>query len=114
MKKKFGTAIIWIIGIILFLSSFAKLIGPQQAIDTFTTWQLLDYLVIIGIIELLVGILLLVPYTRKFGAFLVFAYFGGAIVTHLIAQEIIPALFPAGLLVIFSFGLFLRYPKVFF
>ena len=110
--KTIGTVIIWIIGILLLLSSVAKFIQPTSVVDAFTTWGLEDYIYLIGVIELLVAIFLLVPFTRKFGSFLVFAYFGGAIVTHLIAREITNAVFLVVFLIVFTIVLFFVYPRM--
>ncbi|MEK6871845.1 MAG: DoxX family protein [Nanoarchaeota archaeon] len=112
-KERIGKIIIVIIGLLLIVSSLGKFFAPVQTIDAFTKWRLLDYLIFIGITELLIGVFLLISRTSKLGFYLACAYFGGAIVTHLSVHEINYMLIPIVILFILSIGFLLRSPELF-
>ena len=64
-------------------SAAIKLIGTQSALDLFSANNMEDWRVIVGIGELISVILFIIPKTMRFGALLLSAYFGGAIVYHM-------------------------------
>ena len=110
--EKIGKILFWLVAIIMIFSAIIKFIQPQQIIDEFTNWNLLDYLFIIAFMELIVGVLLIIPATSKVGAFLTSAYFGGAIATHLTAGETPQLLLPISVLAVLIIGILLKYPKM--
>ena len=112
-KERVGSIIIWLIGLFLIFSAVGKFIAPVEIIDAFTKWRLLDYILFIGITELLIGVCLLIPRTSKLGFFLSCAYFGGAIVIHLSVHEVALILVPAAILFLLSIGFLLKYPELF-
>jgi hypothetical protein len=67
-------------------SAAAKLVGVPQVIENFEKFHLGPWRVAIGVLEVVVAALFLVPRTRSLGTLLVTGYFGGAIVANLIAE----------------------------
>jgi hypothetical protein len=67
-------------------SAVAKLVGVPQVVENFEKFHLAPWRVAIGVLELVVAALFLVPRTRSLGTLLVTGYFGGAIVANLIAE----------------------------
>lgn len=110
--EKIGKILIWLVAILMIISAIIKFIQPQQIIDEFTIWNLLDYLFIIAAMELIIGILLIIPATNKIGAFLTSAYFGGAIATHLTANQLAQLLLPISFLAVLIIGILLKHPKM--
>ncbi|MBK7652528.1 MAG: DoxX family protein [Flammeovirgaceae bacterium] len=82
---------------LLLMSSSAKLMGSEELVTNFTKWDLIDWIVVIGIGELISGILFLIPRTSSLGLLLLSAHFGGAIATHMGNNE--PFIPIAGILV---------------
>lgn len=73
-------------------------------------WKM-EVLPTIGIIEIVVTILFLIPRTAFIGAILLSAYLGGAVVTHLRVDE--PFYFPIGMGVLIWIALGLRDSRIF-
>jgi hypothetical protein len=70
-----------------------------------------DVMYIIGIVEVLVAVLFLIPHTAFVGAILVTAYLGGAVATHVRISD--SSYFPIVLGVVAWLALGLRDPRVF-
>jgi hypothetical protein len=64
----------------------------------------------IGVVEVVVAVLTLIPQTAFIGAILMTAYLGGAVVTHLRVGE--PFFFPIVLAVVMWIGQALRQPEI--
>lgn len=109
----FGTVLAWVIGIALILSGLGKIIGFDFLVQMFKNWGLSDFMLVIGVIEIILGILFLVSATSIIAGYLLSAFFGGAIVTHLIAEEFTLVFVPFMLLIIIWVVMFLRKPGVF-
>ncbi len=97
------------------------LIGPSAA-GKFVDWpgkaEMMDHMGIkpdlvpvIGIIEILITIVFLIPRTSFPGAILITAYLGGAVMTHLRVGE--AWFFPIIIGVVMWIALGLRYPEIF-
>ena len=110
-KQKIGRLLIWFLGGIFVLSALVKFSGVGQMTDMFVSWGLYGWLIPIAAIELLAGGLLLFDTTWLYGSWLLSAYLGGAIATHLIHGELTMLLLPAVLLVVLWIGTFLRQPQ---
>jgi hypothetical protein len=67
----------------LILSAIMKLIHAQAIVDGFSKSALIDYITLIGIIELASVALFLIPKTTKLGFLLLCSYLGGAIAVEL-------------------------------
>jgi len=88
MNPKIKNIILWIIsGLLAFLfigSAFVKLSGSAMAIKNANSFGLNQTaFMILGVIEIIATLLFLYPRTGVLGAFLLIAYMGGAIATHL-------------------------------
>jgi hypothetical protein len=69
--------------LMLLMSAGMKLAGPQEAIDGFAQmgWPV-KLITPLGILEIAVTVLYLIPRTAVIGAILVTGYLGGAVATH--------------------------------
>ena len=107
-RKITGWVMVGLLTALLLMSSSAKLMGSEELVTNFTKWNLLDWIVIIGIGELVSGILFLIPRTSSLGLLLLSAHFGGAIATHMGNNE---QFFPiAGILVFIWVTAWVRNP----
>ncbi len=96
-RKITGWVMAGLLMALLLMSSSAKLMGSEELVTNFTKWDLIDWIVVIGIGELISGILFLIPRTSSLGLLLLSAHFGGAIATHMGNNE--PFIPIAGILV---------------
>ena len=105
----------WVLsGILAFLflpSAFFKLAQPEGFLEEWTKSYPAGAARPLGIIELAMFVLYLVPKTRYLGGLIMLAYLGGAVATHLHAED---GNFPVPVLVgiIAWLGLFLRDRKL--
>lgn len=105
----------WVLsGILAFLflpSAFFKIAQPDGFLKGWTKSYPAGAALPLGIIELTMCVLYLVPKTRYLGGLLMLAYLGGAVATHVHAQD---GLFPVPILVgiIAWLGLYLRDRKL--
>jgi hypothetical protein len=99
----------------------AMLIGPS-AMGKLTEWEgkeamfakmgfTTELMFKIGIVEVVVAVLYLIPQTAFLGAILITGYLGGAIVTHVRVQD--PFIMPVIIGVVMWIGLGLRLPQIF-
>lgn len=117
MPRKTQRIIGWVLTILvgLFLlgaSGIPKFIDFPGKADMMTKLQIpLDLLTTVGIIEVTVALLYLIPRTSFLGALLTTAYLGGAVWTHLRVGD--PWFFPIIIGVLMWLGLALRRPTIF-
>lgn len=105
----------WVMSVLpalmLFMSAGFKLTGAQVAVEGFKAQGFPDgALFAIGVVELLITLIYLVPQTAVLGAILLTGYLGGAVVVHVRMSE--PFFFPIVLGVLLWGGLFLRDSRV--
>jgi hypothetical protein len=96
----------------LFLpSAFFKIAQPAGFLEEWTRTYPASSALSIGVLEVTLFVLYLVPKTRYLGGLLMLAYLGGAVATHVHAQD---GLFPVPILVgiIAWLGLYLRDRKL--
>ena len=88
-------------------SAFFKIAQPGDFLENWTKSYPAGAALPLGVIELTMFVLYLVPVTRYLGGLIMLAYLGGAVATHLHGQD---GLFPVPIIVgiIAWFGLFLR------
>src|SRR5271156_6325764 len=74
-----------IVAIVILMSGLYKLVSgaDSEGAKNFMKWGLDNQIKIIGTIELVLGILFLIPRTFSLGVLFLTAYFGGAIATHI-------------------------------
>lgn len=81
--KNLGWLLTAVVTFMLGMSSVSKLVGTKEMVDNFTFMNLLPYLVLLGVVELLGVVLYVIPKTSKYGALLLSSYLSGAVAIHL-------------------------------
>ncbi|MFD2932723.1 DoxX family protein [Spirosoma flavum] len=92
-------------------SGFSKLAGTEQVVKGLTALGVGPYITLIGVIEVVIVGLYLLPVTRNIGFFLICSYLGGAIIAHLAHGE--PVTSPVVLLSFVWVVMFLTKPGLF-
>jgi len=82
-RKNIGWVMTGLLALILIGSAGAKLIGSEDVVKLLSSNGLSKWITIIGIGELASVILFIIPKTMRFGALMLSAYFGGAIMFHM-------------------------------
>ncbi len=84
----------WLLTILMALSLipsiYGKLIAHEEVVANFGRFGISGWELIIGLGELLGVILFVIPKTMRFGALVLSAYFGGAIMAHMTIPEPFP------------------------
>ena len=101
-----GLAALVFIGGGIFSLLYAAKIAPQMAHYGFTE----SHLHIIAWLEIICGIIYLIPHTSVFGAVLLTGYLGGAVATHIRANE--PPIAPIVVAIVLWLGIYLREPRL--
>jgi hypothetical protein len=110
-KTRTGWGLTGLGGLGLIMSSSMKLSHGADIVAGFGKFGIAEHLIMpIGVVELLVAILYLVPKTSLFGAVLAAGYLGGAVMTHLRVGD--PVVAPIILGIIIWVGLWLREPRL--
>ncbi|MFM7021671.1 MAG: DoxX family protein [Flavobacteriales bacterium] len=73
--------------LMLIMSAVMKLVGAQQVVGGLSKIGLGNYIVLLGLVELLSVILLWIPKTSNIGFFLVCSYLGGALSIELAGNQ---------------------------
>lgn len=106
----------WILTVLLVamlcLSAYFKLAGPPEAREEFSRlgWNW-DTMFLVGIVEIVIALLFLLPRTAFLSAVLLTAYLGGAVATHARIQDNFIPPIVIGVLVWVAAGL--RDPRIF-
>ncbi len=85
-RKNIGWAMTIVLAVLLIFSSFGKFSGA--IITAMNAQHIQDWIMIIGIGELISAILFVIPKTMRLGTVLLSAYFGGAIMFHMAHPDI--------------------------
>ena len=88
-----------------------KVSGVEGVVKGLTVLGVGSYITPIGLIQLVIGVLYLLPATRNIGFFLICSYLGGAIFAHLSHGQSI--LVPTLALMLFWVAMFLTKPGLF-
>lgn len=99
-----------LITLFLVASAVAKLTKVGAVVEMFDKWGLSNYVLLIGVGELVSAVLFLIPRTTSLGVLLLSAYLGGAIVTHMQNGE--PYFGPAVLLLLVWVAGYFRHPEL--
>ena len=110
-KKIITTVITVIASLLVVLSGVMKLSQNEQVVDTMTKVGVIEYINLLGIMEIVFTALYLFPKTMKIGFILLTCYFAGAIATELSHDG--PLLNPAMPLVLVWISAFLRDQSIF-
>ena len=112
-KRIIGWTLTVLVGLFLIgASGVPKFLDFPGKADMMAKLQIpLNLLTTLGVIEVSVAVLYLIPRTAFLGAILTTAYLGGAVWTHLRVGE--PWFFPIIVAVLMWLGLALRHPVIF-
>ena len=81
--KNLGWILTAIVVFMLGMSGASKVMGTQEMVDNFTYVNLLPYLTIVGVAELVGVILLIIPRTSEYGALILSSIMSAAAAVHL-------------------------------
>lgn len=81
--ENFGLLLVLISSCFLIFVGCCKIFGLYQTKEIFEATKLQNFRVVVGIIEILISILIILPRTSKVGIFLLGIVMGGAISFHL-------------------------------
>src|SRR6478752_6284416 len=87
-RRRTGTMLLLLAAVILIASGATKLVGPAAVVRQLEGFGFAGKIQLVGVLELVSGMLLLVPRTRSLGLLLASAFMGGAIATHLQHNEL--------------------------
>jgi uncharacterized membrane protein YphA (DoxX/SURF4 family) len=77
-----------VLGILFFICGLPKLLSVQGAVDNFNKWHLGDNLrYVVGVIELVLGILMFVPSLKRYAAFGYYNIMAAGFIVHIVAGE---------------------------
>jgi hypothetical protein len=104
-----------IIVAVVIMSAIYKLVSnaDSEGAKNFVKWGLGSQIKLFGAIELLLGIIFLIPRTFSVGVLLLTSYFGGAIATHIEHGEPQNLVVPAIILALIWIVSYLRNPDMF-
>jgi hypothetical protein len=115
MKQKIKKILKWIpsslAAIFITISACMKLASLPQLLEIYARIGILEYMKILGAIELLFVAMFLIGRTMRIGFLFLTAYYGGAIAVELSHGNIF--IFPAVILTIIWIAAFLRDPSIF-
>ena len=77
-----GLVLIWLVGLVLTASAFAKMARPAELVAQMEASGFAEVLLPLAVVEVVSAALLLIPLTRRVGFLLCTAYLGGAIAVH--------------------------------
>ena len=83
-QKIAGWVLSGLLGLMMLASGAFKLSGAEQVMSQFKVMFLTDNLTLIAIGEIITALLIIIPRTNIVGTLLGSAYFGGAIVAHMV------------------------------
>lgn len=114
MKEKTRKIVSWILaGLVAFAlvgSGMAKLSGGEQAAEIAKGVGGVTNLTILGILEIAIAAIWLVPRTGLIGGLLAIAYMGGAIAVHFISHQ--PVLIPVAIQILIWVAAAYRFPEI--
>lgn len=114
MKEKTRKIVSWILaGLVAFAlvgSGMAKLSGGEQAAEIAKGVGGVTNLTILGILEIAIAAIWLVPRTGLIGGLLAIAYMGGAIAVHFISNQ--PVLIPVAIQILIWVAAAYRFPEI--
>ena len=93
--QKIITIVVTVLAVgLVVLSGVMKLIGTRQIIDTLSKVGVVQYLIPLGLMEIIFAGLFVYPKTMRVGFILLSCYFAGALATELSHQTPLNALLP--------------------
>ena len=111
MNPSIKNALGYVPAFLLIASGIAKLAGAAPVVHSLVEVHVEDYITILGILQIAIGVLFVLPATFKIAFYLSCAYFGGAAAVHLPVNELDPA--PYVILAIIWVIAYLKKPSMF-
>ncbi|MCP4977220.1 MAG: DoxX family membrane protein [Maribacter sp.] len=114
--KKYKSVFSWILRVLIFLgfllASVGKLTNNPQVIEMFENWGYPNgFYFLIGILELILAVLLLIPKTLKIAIFGILIILIGAMATHIINDPLLELIRPIIFLVLLGGIYIINYYK---
>jgi uncharacterized membrane protein YphA (DoxX/SURF4 family) len=109
-RRRTGTALTILAGFVLVASGTVKMLGVPAVVHQLERYGFVHTVPLVAVLEIVSGILFLVPRTRSFGLVFASAFLGGAIATHVQHSEIVPLAPAALVLALLWTGTWLRHP----
>jgi len=81
--KNLGWFLTGIVTIMLFMSGVSKIVATEEMVKNFTFMNLLPYMALIGVAEVIGVVLLVYPKTSVYGALVISTVMAGAATIHL-------------------------------
>ena len=106
--KNLGWTFIVLTSLMMLFSGTSKIIGTEEMIKNFTFMNLLPYLALFGVTEVIAAGLLVYPKTSLYGVILTSSFMSGAVAIHLALMGGAGVLFPVILGLLAVTGYFLR------
>jgi len=109
--KLIGNILAWLLGAAMIFFSYSKLAGTEEMLAKFTSWGYQRwFMTVTGSLELLTGVSMFVPRSRKFAAFGVICIMLGAVYTHVV-KEGMPGQSTAAAVIILLAGLVIYFNR---
>ena len=108
--RRTGAALTTLAGILLIASGIAKLARLTPVVQPLYAYGFTHTVPLVGTLEVLSGVLLLVPRTRSFGLVFASAFLGGALATHVQHHEVLKCIPALLVLALVWGGTSLRHP----
>jgi hypothetical protein len=104
-----------VIALVIIMSAIYKLVSgsDSEGAKNFVKWGLGSHIKLIGAMELILGVIFLIPRTFSIGVLLLASYFGGAIATHIEHGEAQNLMVPTIILLLIWVVSYLRNPDMF-
>lgn len=80
--KNLGWLVTAIVSFMLFMGGFMKITQSQEMVQNFTNMNLLPYITLVGVFELIGVVLLIIPRTSVYGALILGTAMTGAVTLH--------------------------------
>jgi len=102
-----GRVLTGLVAVVLILAGVLKLlnVGVEDMVEGLKKANLVQHQTLISVTAIVCGLLLLIPYTQRFGCWMATSYWGGAIVAHLTYNDSVAM--PASFLGMLWVGVFL-------
>lgn len=114
MNKQSGKLLYWgatiLVAFIFVASGLMKIVGGEATAEMAKSLGGQEKLIILGVLELVIAVLWILPRTGVAGSLLAMAYIGGAIAVHFITGQ--PVLVPVIIQILIWLAAAIRFPEL--
>ena len=114
MNKQSGKLLYWgatiLVAFIFVASGLMKIVGGEATAEMANSLGGQEKLIILGVLELVIAVLWILPRTGVAGSLLAMAYIGGAIAVHFITGQ--PVLAPVIIQILIWLAAAIRFPEL--